>query len=78
VTAAAAAGAVVCGEACAPPRYADLRVAITAAPAAPAAGQAIVFTVRVHNAGLDSALDTIVRYGVEITPETPRLAQRSP
>lgn len=65
VVATVVAAGVLASEAWAPPRYADLRVAVSAAPAAPSAGQVVVFTVRVHNAGPDSALETMLRYRVD-------------
>jgi len=60
--AAAAAGvsAVWCSAAWAPPRHADLRLALTPDRAHPAVGEAVVFTAAVLNNGPDSALDTVV------------------
>jgi hypothetical protein len=56
---------VLCAQAWAPPRFADLRVTIAATPAAPSAGQVVAFAVGVHNAGPDSALDTMLDLRVE-------------
>jgi uncharacterized repeat protein (TIGR01451 family) len=60
----AAAVAVVsgiwCSTAWAPPRHADLRLALRADRPHPAVGEAAVFTAAVHNNGPDSALETIV------------------
>jgi uncharacterized repeat protein (TIGR01451 family) len=56
----AAVSAVWCSAAWAPPRHADLRLALTPDRPRPAVGEAVVFTAAVFNNGPDSALDTVV------------------
>jgi uncharacterized repeat protein (TIGR01451 family) len=60
VALAAGVSAVWCSAAWAPPRHADLRLALTADRAWPAVGEVVVFTAAVHNNGPDSALDTVL------------------
>ena len=58
--AAAVVSAVWCSAAWAPPRHADLRLALAPDRADPAVGEAVVFTASVLNNGPDSALETVV------------------
>lgn len=57
---AATACAVWCEAAWAPPRHADLRLALTADRPHPAVGEVAVFTATAFNNGPDSALDTVL------------------